>query len=156
MESVGDAVTELAVGDLVIAPFVVSCGKCPQCLNGVTVACDHLAGWGGKDDAGHAIDGGQGQGRRVPLADATLVKVPGVTDPDDALRASLLTLSDVMATGHHAALAAKAGPGRTVVVVGDGAVGSAACWQQTARRGTDHRHVPARRPAGHRPRVRRH
>ena len=123
VESIGDAVTDLAVGDLVIAPFVVSCGKCPQCLNGVTVACDHLAGWGGKDDAGLAIDGGQGQAVRVPLADATLVKVPGITEPDDALRASLLTLSDVMATGHHAALAAQVGPGRTVVVVGDGAVG---------------------------------
>jgi threonine dehydrogenase-like Zn-dependent dehydrogenase len=82
-----------------------------------------LAGWGGKDDTGHAIDGGQGQAVRVPLADSTLVKVPGVTEPDDALRANLLTLSDVMATGHHAALAAKVGPGRTVVVVGDGAVG---------------------------------
>ncbi|BAS12279.1 alcohol dehydrogenase [Arthrobacter sp. Hiyo8] len=92
-------------------------------MNGVTVACDHLAGWGGKDDSGHAIDGGQGQAVRVPLAESTLVKVPGITEPDDALRASLLTLSDVMATGHHAALAAKVGPGRTVVVVGDGAVG---------------------------------
>ena len=123
VESIGEDIKDLAVGDLVIAPFVVSCGKCPQCLNGVTVACDHLAGWGGKDDTGHGIDGGQGQAVRVPLAESTLVKVPGVTDPDDALRASLLTLSDVMATGHHAALAAKAGPGRTVVVVGDGAVG---------------------------------
>ncbi|WP_423184696.1 zinc-dependent alcohol dehydrogenase family protein [Arthrobacter sp. NyZ413] len=123
VESVGEDVTGLAVGDFVIAPFVVSCGECPQCLNGVTVACDHLAGWGSKDDTGHAIDGGQGQAVRVPLADSTLVKVPGVTEPEDALRASLLTLSDVMATGHHAALAAKAGPGRTVVVVGDGAVG---------------------------------
>ncbi|MBT8161314.1 MULTISPECIES: zinc-dependent alcohol dehydrogenase family protein [Arthrobacter] len=123
VESVGEDVTGLAVGDFVIAPFVVSCGACPQCLNGVTVACEHLAGWGSKDDTGHAIDGGQGQAVRVPLADSTLVKVPGVTEPEDALRASLLTLSDVMATGHHAALAAKAGPGRTVVVVGDGAVG---------------------------------
>ncbi|GAB2719790.1 zinc-dependent alcohol dehydrogenase family protein [Arthrobacter bambusae] len=123
VESVGNDVTTLAPGDFVIAPFVVSCGKCPQCLAGVTVACDHLAGWGGKDDSGHAIDGGQGQAVRVPLAESTLVKVPGVTEPDDALRASLLTLSDVMATGHHAAIAAKVGPGRTVVVVGDGAVG---------------------------------
>lgn len=123
VESIGDDVTTLAVGDFVIAPFLVSCGACPQCLGGVTVACDHLAGWGGKDDSGHAIDGGQGQAVRVPLAESTLVKVPGVTEPDDALRASLLTLSDVMATGHHAALAAKVGPGRTVVVVGDGAVG---------------------------------
>jgi threonine dehydrogenase-like Zn-dependent dehydrogenase len=123
VESVGEAVTKLAEGDFVIAPFVVSCGECPQCLNGVTVACDHLAGWGGRDDTGHKIDGGQGQAVRVPLAEGTLVKVPGVTEPDAALTANLLTLSDVMATGHHAALAAKVAPGRTVVVVGDGAVG---------------------------------
>ncbi|PYI39240.1 IMP dehydrogenase [Arthrobacter psychrolactophilus] len=123
VESLGDQVSTLAVGDLVIAPFVVSCGKCPQCLNGVTVDCDRLAGWGGTDDAGLPVDDGQGQAVRVPLADSTLVKVPGITEPDDALRASLLTLSDVMATGHHAALKAQAGPGRTVVVVGDGAVG---------------------------------
>ncbi len=123
VESIGADVSALAVGDFVIAPFVVSCGHCPQCLDGVTVACDRLAGWGGKDDAGLRVDGGQGQAVRVPLAEATLVKVPGVTDPDDALRANLLTLSDVMATGHHAALSAKVGPGRTVVVVGDGAVG---------------------------------
>lgn len=123
VESIGADVSTLAVGDLVIAPFVVSCGHCPQCLDGVTVACDRLAGWGGKDDAGLRVDGGQGQAVRVPLAEATLVKVPGITDPDDALRANLLTLSDVMATGHHAAFSAKVGPGRTVVVVGDGAVG---------------------------------
>lgn len=123
IESLGDEVTGLAMGDLVIAPFVISCGECPQCRNGVTVACDRLAGWGGTDDAGHPVDGGQGQAVRIPLASSTLVKVPGITEPDDALRASLLTLSDVMATGHHAALAAQAGPGRTVVVVGDGAVG---------------------------------
>ncbi|WP_427005097.1 zinc-dependent alcohol dehydrogenase family protein [Pseudarthrobacter sp. H2] len=123
VESIGPAVTTLAVGDFVIAPFVISCGACPQCLNGVTVACDRHAGWGGKDDTGLAVDGGQGGAVRVPLAESTLVKVPGITEPDDALRASLLTLSDVMATGHHAALAAKVAPGRTVVVVGDGAVG---------------------------------
>ncbi len=132
VESIGADVSALAVGDLVIAPFVVSCGHCPPCLDGVTVACDRLAGWGGKDDAGLPVDGGQGQAVRVPLAESTLVKVPGVTDPDDALRANLLTLSDVMATGHHAALSAKAGPGRTVVVVGDGAVGL--CGVLAARR----------------------
>ncbi|XAS69657.1 zinc-dependent alcohol dehydrogenase family protein [Micrococcaceae bacterium Sec5.7] len=123
VESTGADVTALAVGDFVIAPFVVSCGECPQCKNGVTVACDYLAGWGGKDDAGLPIDGGQGQAVRVPRAESTLVKVPGIIDPDLALRASLLTLSDVMATGHHAALGAKVSAGRTVVVVGDGAVG---------------------------------
>ncbi|MDQ0863245.1 zinc-dependent alcohol dehydrogenase family protein [Arthrobacter globiformis] len=123
VESTGADVSSLRAGDFVIAPFVVSCGQCPQCLNGVTVACDHLAGWGGTDDAGFAVDGGQGQAVRVPLAASTLVKVPDVSEPDAKLRNSLLTLSDVMATGHHAAVSAQVGPGRTVVVVGDGAVG---------------------------------
>ncbi|MDR6506077.1 zinc-dependent alcohol dehydrogenase family protein [Arthrobacter oryzae] len=123
VETVGEDVTALAAGDFVIAPFVLSCGECPQCRNGVTVACDYLAGWGGRDRSGHRIDGGQGQAVRVPLAESTLVKVPGVTEPDAELTANLLTLSDVMATGHHAALSAKVAPGRTVVVVGDGAVG---------------------------------
>jgi len=123
VESTGADVTALKAGDFVIAPFVVSCGTCPQCLNGVTVACDRLGGWGGKDDLGFRIDGGQGEAVRVPLAESTLVKVPDVREPDAALRNSLLTLSDVMATGHHAALSAGVSPGRTVVVVGDGAVG---------------------------------
>ncbi|HKS01649.1 MAG TPA: zinc-dependent alcohol dehydrogenase family protein [Arthrobacter sp.] len=132
VESTGAEVSTLRAGDFVIAPFVVSCGQCPQCLNGVTVACDHLAGWGGKDDAGIPVDGGQGQAVRVPLAESTLVRVPEVGDPDPKLRNSLLTLSDVMATGHHAAVSARVGPGRTVVVVGDGAVGL--CGVLAARR----------------------
>ena len=123
VESVGDDVTGVAVGDFVIAPFVDSCGTCPQCLNGVTVACDHLTGWGSTDEHGDVVQGGQGEAVRVPQADGTLRKVEGVTEPDDALTASLLTLSDVMSTGHHAAVSAKVGPGSTVVVVGDGAVG---------------------------------
>jgi threonine dehydrogenase-like Zn-dependent dehydrogenase len=123
VESVGADVTGLKEGDFVIAPFVVSCGECPQCRNGVTVACDRLAGWGGKDEAGHGIDGGQGQAVRVPMAASTLVPVPGVGQPDEALRKNLLTLSDVMATGHHAALSAQVSASRSVVVVGDGAVG---------------------------------
>lgn len=123
VESVGADVRGLSVGDFVIAPFVDSCGACPPCLDGVTVACEHIASWGGTDENGFHVDGGQGEAVRVPNAEATLVKVPGVTAPDAALTANLLTLSDVMATGHHAAVAAKAGPGRTVVVVGDGAVG---------------------------------
>ena len=123
VESIGEAVTELAVGDFVIAPFVDSCGACPPCRNGVTVACEHIAGWGDTDEHGYFVDGAQGQAVRVPQAEATLVKVPGHPEPDAALTASLLTLSDVMATGHHAAVSANVGPGRTVVVVGDGAVG---------------------------------
>jgi threonine dehydrogenase-like Zn-dependent dehydrogenase len=132
VESTGADVSALRAGDFVIAPFVVSCGQCPQCRNGVTVACERLAGWGGKDDAGFPVNGGQGQAVRVPLAESTLVKVPGVREPDARLRNSLLTLSDVMATGHHAAVSAQVGPGRTVVVVGDGAVGL--CGVLAARR----------------------
>ncbi|WP_104168728.1 zinc-dependent alcohol dehydrogenase family protein [Arthrobacter sp. SX1312] len=123
VESVGDDVRDIAVGDFVIAPFVDSCGACPQCLNGVTVACDHLVGWGSTDEHGDFVQGAQGEAVRVPQADGTLRKVDGVTEPDAALTASLLTLSDVMSTGHHAAVSANVGPGSTVVVVGDGAVG---------------------------------
>lgn len=123
VESVGADVRDVSVGDFVIAPFVDSCGTCPQCLNGVTVACDHLTGWGSTDEHGHYVQGAQGEAVRVPQADGTLRVVDGVTEPDDALTASLLTLSDVMSTGHHAAVSANVGPGRTVVVVGDGAVG---------------------------------
>jgi threonine dehydrogenase-like Zn-dependent dehydrogenase len=67
------------------------------------------------------VDGGQGEVVRVPLADGTLVATP--EPPDQALIPSLLTLSDVMGTGHHAAVSAGVGPGSRVVVVGDGAVG---------------------------------
>ena len=74
-------------------------------------------GWWATD----GIYGGQGEAVRVPQADGTLVVLP--VGPDDALMPSLLTLSDVMGTGHHAALAARVGPGKTVAVVGDGAVG---------------------------------
>jgi threonine dehydrogenase-like Zn-dependent dehydrogenase len=132
VESTGAQVTQLKAGDFVIAPFVVSCGECPQCRNGVTVACARLAGWGGRDDSGLTIDGGQGEAVRVPLAESTLVKVPLTGGPDDALCRNLLTLSDVMATGHHAALSARVSAGRTVVVVGDGAVGL--CGVLAARR----------------------
>lgn len=121
--AVGDAVAAVSVGDFVIAPWANSCGHCPECRNGITVACRHKASWGGTDEHGLPVDGGQGEQVRVPNADGTLVPVPGVTDPDEALLKSLLSLSDVMGTGHHAALGAQVGPGRSVVVVGDGAVG---------------------------------
>src|SRR3954451_8326273 len=116
VEDVGAEVREIAKGDLVIAPFAYSDGTCPHCLHGVTSAC--VAG-GFYPSNG---DGGQGEAVRVPLADGSLVTVPGSGHSDEML-ASLLTLSDVMATGHHAAVCAEAKPGATVAVVGDGAVG---------------------------------
>jgi threonine dehydrogenase-like Zn-dependent dehydrogenase len=88
-------------------------------------SCLHGGWWGGTD-----LDGGQGEAVRVPQADGTLVVLP--VQRDDALMPSLLTLSDVMGTGHHAALAAKVGRGRIVAVVGDGAVGL--CGVIAARR----------------------
>ena len=130
VEEAGSEVSTVRVGDFVIAPFALSDNTCAHCRNGVHTSCARGAWWGGEDEHGLAIDGGQGQAVRVPMADGTLVATPEM--PDDSMVASLLTLSDVMGTGHHAALAAGAGPGRTVVVVGDGAVGL--CGVLAARR----------------------
>jgi threonine dehydrogenase-like Zn-dependent dehydrogenase len=116
VEAVGDDVRTLKDGDLVVTPFVWSDGTCVLCREGVHTSCLH----GGRYGA-DGVDGGQGEAVRVPQADGTLVVLP--VDQDDALMPSLLTLSDVMATGHHAALAARVGPGKSVAVVGDGAVG---------------------------------
>jgi threonine dehydrogenase-like Zn-dependent dehydrogenase len=121
VERVGSGVTTLAEGDFVIAPFVISDGTCVNCRNGITTSCLHSQSWGFKDQDGRQNDGCQGQYVRVPLADGTLVKTPALPDPKQI--PALLTLSDVLGTGHHAALAAGVGPGKTVAVVGDGAVG---------------------------------
>lgn len=121
IEEIGADVRGLHEGNFVIAPFAISDGTCAHCRNGVHTSCAHGAWWGGTDEAGHPVDAGQGERVRVPLADGTLVATPGQPDPD--LVPDLLTLSDVMGTGHHAALAAHVGAGSTVVVVGDGAVG---------------------------------
>jgi len=121
VEAVGDAVQTVRVGDFVIAPFAISDGTCVHCRNGITTSCDNGEWWGSEDDDGYVVDGGQGEIVRVPLADGTLVATPDV--PDDAMIPDLLTLSDVMGTGHHAALSAGVRAGSTVVVVGDGAVG---------------------------------
>jgi threonine dehydrogenase-like Zn-dependent dehydrogenase len=116
VEDTGRAIDNLKKGDLVIAPFAFSDGSCPNCQHGVTTACMN----GGFFPMNG--DGGQGEAVRVPLADTTLVTVPGSGHSEEMLR-SLLSLSDVMATGHHAAVCAQVKPGQTVAVVGDGAVG---------------------------------
>jgi threonine dehydrogenase-like Zn-dependent dehydrogenase len=116
VEAVGDDVRTLKEGDLVVTPFVWSDGTCVLCREGVHTSCLH----GGRYGA-DGVDGGQGEAVRVPQADGTLVTLP--VDRDNALMPSLLTLSDVMGTGHHAALAGRVGPGKSVAVVGDGAVG---------------------------------
>ena len=116
VEETGGEVRTVKAGDLVVTPFVWSDGTCIFCRRGLQVSCLH-GGRYGTD----GVDGGQGEAVRVPQADGTLVVLP--VGEDDALMPSLLTLSDVMATGHHAALAANVGPGKSVAVVGDGAVG---------------------------------
>jgi len=121
VEQVGAEVSTLAEGDFVVAPFVYSDGVCAHCRRGMHTSCVRGGGYGGEDRDGNLVDGGQGELVRVPLADGTLVATPD--QPDQAMVPTLLALSDVMGTGHHAAVAAGVGPGSTVAVVGDGAVG---------------------------------
>ena len=120
VEDVGSAVDGVSPGDLVVAPFIYSDMSCPHCLNGSTISCVRGGNFGDGE-----IDGGQGEAVRVPLAGSTLVPVPGSGHTDQTLR-SLLALSDVMSTGHHAAASAGVGKGDVVAVVGDGAVGLSA------------------------------
>jgi threonine dehydrogenase-like Zn-dependent dehydrogenase len=125
VEDVGDEVRTMKAGDVVVAPFVWSDGTCIFCQEGLQPSCLH----GGRYGA-DGVDGGQGEAVRVPHADGTLVPLP--VGKDDELMPSLLTLSDVMATGHHAARCAEVTAGKTVAVVGDGAVGL--CGVLAARR----------------------
>lgn len=125
VEETGAAVEHVKVGDFVIAPFYVCCGTCVNCRNGWTTSCLHGGWWGSEVEGEGYADAGQGERVRVPLADGTLVVVPG-GEPDPALIPGLLTLSDVMCTGHHAAISAGVRQGSTVAVVGDGAVGLSA------------------------------
>ena len=121
VESVGDAVSAVKVGDFVIAPFYNCDGTCLNCRNGFSTSCLNGGWWGADDQTGHFVDGGQGELVRVPLANGTLVAL--AAQPEPSLVPSLLTLADVMGTGHHAAISAGVTIGSTVVVVGDGAVG---------------------------------
>jgi len=124
VEDTGPEVTGLRHGDMVIAPFVWSDGTCDFCRQGLQTSCRHGGMWGGD------LDGGQGEAVRVPQAPGTLVKIPAGVD--ETLLPSLLTLSDVFCTGHHAAVTARVSPRTTVTVVGDGAVGL--CAVLAARR----------------------
>jgi len=117
VEDVGAEVRGFAKGDFVIAPFIYCDGTCAHCRAGVTSQCINGAAFGN-----HGIDGGQAEAVRVPLAGSTLVPVPGTGHSDETMR-SLLALSDVMCTGHHAAVSAGVREGSVVAVVGDGAVG---------------------------------
>src|SRR5256712_12131328 len=125
VEAVGADVRTIKVGDVVVMPFAYSDGTCIFCHEGLQTSCIR----GGFFGTG-VVDGAQAEAVRVPQADGTLFVLPA--GKDDALMPSLLTLSDVMGTGHHAAVAAQVGPGKSVAVVGDGAVGL--CGVIAARR----------------------
>src|SRR6266513_1840845 len=116
VEAVGSDVGTIKAGDLVVMPFAYSDGTCAFCHEGLHTSCVHGGFFGTVE-----LPGAQAEAVRVPLADGTLFVLP--VGEDDALMPSLLTLSDVMGTGHHAAVVAEVGPGKSVAVVGDGAVG---------------------------------
>jgi threonine dehydrogenase-like Zn-dependent dehydrogenase len=125
IEEIGVGVKRLRCGDLVVMPFAFSDGSCDFCQEGLQTACSH-GGFFGVGTVGCA----QAEAVRVPQADGTLYKLP--VREDDALMPSLLTLSDVMGTGHHAAVVAHVSHGKHVAVIGDGAVGL--CGVIAARR----------------------
>ncbi|MFC7185288.1 zinc-dependent alcohol dehydrogenase family protein, partial [Kitasatospora paranensis] len=118
VEEVGAQVRGFRPGDFVVAPFVWSDGTCDFCREGLHTSCPEGGFWG---EVGS--DGGQGEAVRVPFADGTLVALPKDAVGEEKLLPGLLALSDVMSTGHHAAVTAGVRPGATVAVVGDGAVG---------------------------------
>jgi hypothetical protein len=116
VEEVGSDVQTVRRGDVVIMPFAFSDGSCAFCREGLNTACVHVGFFGN-----NGVNGAQAEALRIPFADGTLY--PLSIAEDDALMPSLLTLSDVMGTGHHAAVVAGVKPGDDVAVVGDGAVG---------------------------------
>src|SRR2546426_5308487 len=111
VEEVGSEVASIRVGQFVIGSFFASDNTCPHCQAGYQTSCEHK----------EIISTAQAPILRVPLADGTLVTTPDI--PSDDLIPSLLAVSDVMGTGWFAAAAANVKPGKTVAVVGDGAVG---------------------------------
>ena len=116
VEAVGADVRTVKAGDLVVMPFAWSDGTCEFCREGLQTSCVHGGFFGNEE-----IPGAQAEAVRVPLADGTLYTLP--VGKDDALLPSLLTLSDVMGTGHHAAVTARVRRGKTAAIIGDGAVG---------------------------------
>src|SRR3954466_15470971 len=113
VEEVGSAVTTVSPGNFVVGSFFASDNTCEICQAGYQSRCEH--------GEFATPTGAQAEYARIPLADGTLVATPGT--PDDDLIPGLLAASDVLGTGWFAAVAAEAGPGKTVAVVGDGAVG---------------------------------
>src|SRR5437867_4261420 len=126
VEAVGNEVRHVKPGDLVLAPFAISDGTCEFCRKGLQTSCLHGNFWA------RDLDGAQGEAVRAPLADGTLVRMPEHARGDAKLLEALFPLTDVMGTGHHAAVSAGVKVGVTCVVVSDGAVGL--CAVLAARR----------------------
>ena len=122
VEDVGADVVTVKKGDRVIAPFAFSDGTCEFCRAGLPTSC-HQGDFWGRTNAG-----GQAEAARVPFADGTLVSLPEEIASSPELLVASLPLTDVMSTGHHAAVSAGVQPGSTVAVVGDGAVGLCAVY----------------------------
>lgn len=123
VEDTGADVRTVRAGDFVVVPFVSSDNTCVFCREGLHSSCVHVGFYGQIGASGL-----QAELARIPLTDGSLVTVLDL-DPnaaDDALLASLLSLSDVYLTGYHAARSGQVGPGHTVTVIGDGAVGLSA------------------------------
>lgn len=117
VEEVGSKVKRIKKGDFVLSPFSRSCGVCQECKVGMTSACRNGGYWGEE-----GFDSGQGEKIRVPNADKMLFVVPKGKSKE-RLIPHLMAIVDVFSTGHHAAVSAGANKGKTVVVIGDGAVG---------------------------------
>ena len=131
VEDVGSEVSSLRRGDRVLASMVIADGTCDYCHDGLPTNCRHGAffAWPG-------IDGGQAEALRVPLADGTLFRLPHGLADDDPMLQRILPLTDVMSTGHHAAVLSAVAPGSAAAVIGDGAVGLCAV-RAAARLGAD-------------------
>jgi threonine dehydrogenase-like Zn-dependent dehydrogenase len=117
VEDVGADVRFVKQGDCVVMPFAYSDGTCEFCHEDLQTACVH----GGFFGNGSGTGGAQAEALRIPQADGTLYPLP--SHPDDSVMPALLTLADVLGTGHHAAVVAGVEAGKSVAVVGDGAVG---------------------------------
>ncbi len=118
VEEVGSEVRTMKKGDRVLAPFAFSDGSCEYCGKGLQTSCLQGGFWGGEKS-----DGGQAEAVRAPFADGTLVVIPQEVEGDADMLKAILPLTDVMSTGHHAAVSAGVRKGGTAAVIGDGAVG---------------------------------
>ena len=128
VEEAGAEVRTVSPGDKVLAPFWISCGTCWYCREELYTSCERggCFGWPAMWPGGGDVQGAQSELVRVPLADGTLERVPDALAGEE-FDHRVLPLGDVFSTGYHALVGARPGPGETILVIGDGAVGLMAC-----------------------------